>query len=171
MTKFFDQTLNDNEKILLLRAFTFSTPFLLGNDPPRPRHLMYEEYKQDSKFKTKHYIEEDPSDCTESASNAPLCYCERWLRERGMGKLRDFFHTLIEKLYEMRSAIVHDAFPVLFFFHHNEQTEEFASVSLADIYTHKKKYISYNAGLSYSEFEKLIKKAFLTFFEQGCTLK
>src|SRR3990172_11038146 len=65
------------DKKMLLREFLFSREYRFKKESIWPlRHLMFEDFDKDTKFKERHYITEEINHC--SGSKYHMCYCLIW---------------------------------------------------------------------------------------------
>lgn len=155
--RFFTQTLTEGDKICLLRAYVFSEPVSPGTAIPPFRHVMCKNCLADPEFQRETYTN---GGCNTIGSG---CDCIKWLQSRGIEPLDTFLKEILEKLYEMRCAVVHDVSPVFFVAHEEDST-------LRDVFSGKGKFIHYRCGLGLNEYIDIVKRAFWVFFEGGCNL-
>jgi len=105
----------EEEKIDLVDGFFFSRPFKFDNTRGEVRHTVFDDFSQDKTWISKNI---DPSsvnwkkDC--SSGQAPSCYCIQWLKDH-LISIDTYVRSVVGHLYEMRCAVVHEAFPVIFF--------------------------------------------------------
>ncbi|MFH1347145.1 MAG: hypothetical protein ABIH22_00460 [Candidatus Margulisiibacteriota bacterium] len=120
------------DKISLLGGFMFSRKYEFRRESIHPlRHIMFGDFDKDERYKKENYITEV------KYCNAPpssMCHCVNWIRKNPSCTDR-CLDTLISYLYEMRHAVVHEAFPVFGLPDYSEKnTGGFDSASLLDTY-------------------------------------
>lgn len=159
LSEAFCKHLDNNDKILLLNGFLFTDDYKFGEgsivDTP-PRHLMYKDMA-----KQQDYIKIDTSieKYCFTGSNR-ICRCITWVSQNGT--FDKYIKILVERLCEMRGALLHEGFRVIWFpdFDIPEGFTHFAS-SLVDAHpTHTEldTFRTYESGIDSTDFYKLIKK-------------
>lgn len=113
--------LNDQDKKQLLLAWTFSIPVAFGSEHERPRHLHCREREkaQEKRLeeieKRKRRGEPEPPVPPYSPEMAPVeKYCLRYCTEPTQVEVEHLLPKLANRLYEMRSMIIHSASAVMF---------------------------------------------------------
>ena len=160
LKKLIKENLEFEDKILLLSNFIFSGVYEFKKRPNYPlRHLMFKDVQKDFIFLKKHLIVKKdckycfPRDCSSG--------CIDWLRENPV-KINNYTDKLVEYLYEMRCAVVHESFPVIGLPDYSEKhTAGSFSASVLDCYPcskNKKHFRSYETTIDPDEFFKIIKK-------------
>lgn len=153
LTNLFCNFTNFEEKVNLIDRFLFSEPFNLGQKKGIHRHVQFSDFVKDEEW-IKEKIDSSWINWKEycSSGNTPLCFCMEWLKShKDKGRINCYLEKIIEYLYDMRCAVVHEAFPVNFLAV-NEKT------SLVDSYPsrkHKKRFVSYNVYMSPDSFFKI----------------
>jgi len=159
--KLFRDDLVLEDKISLLGGFIFSNKYefrkLDQKEERKMRHVMFNDFNQDINFEKGVYINKE-NYC--SSSEHPICRCVDWLKENN-AKVNEYIDTLIDYLYEMRHAIVHEAFPVFCLPDYSEKnTAGSFSASIIDCYpvsSNKKYFRSYEVGIDPEDFFRIIK--------------
>ncbi|XOB46313.1 MAG: hypothetical protein ACKKMV_02590 [Candidatus Nealsonbacteria bacterium] len=151
--------LDFGDKISLLAGFIFSRKYTFRKDEIYPlRHIMFEDFNKDTNFKNKNYITRKIDYC--SGSNTPLCYCADWLKE-SQNRIDTYLDTLIKYFYEMRHAVVHEAFPVFGLPNYSKKyTAGVSHSSLLDAYPiskDKKYFRSYEVYINPDDFFRIMK--------------
>ena len=103
------------EKLDLISAFLFSKACEFQSMIPSIRHVFFEGVGLDQEWLNSNFITDLSINCSLSA--VPICRCMEWLQDHAADeeKLSGYLREVIHHLYEMRSAVVHESFPVLFF--------------------------------------------------------
>lgn len=153
--KFLKNNLRLEDKIKLLRSFTFSRKYKFKQGIGATYHLMRHGYIRSI---TNPYEFPDKFCMTGSR---PECQCIVWLRENE-AKVNRYINKLAHHLYKMRCAVLHDASGVLWI--HDFESSENSSGSLRDAYSINDDYfVSYESGINRSEFYSIMKPAFEKF--------
>lgn len=156
--------LSEDEKLKLLGGFIFSKTYLFGSGKLGLRHLMIKDVMKDKKFNRYGYIESQTRYCSTGHPNY-LCRCVEWLKET---KSYDkYIPELVKSFSEMRGAMLHEAFPVLWFpdYKHDPKVAIYSSALVDAHPTHNHPLIfkSYESGIDSEEFYKWIKKIILEY--------
>jgi len=117
LQKLFVGYADEAEKIELLDGFLFSRRYRFGTKGKRVvRHVMFRGFLSDEKWKSENF---DPSwnswrGYCSGGTPSPICFCVDWIKSQ-KHLINKYLRVLIGHLYEMRCAVVHEAFPVVFF--------------------------------------------------------
>lgn len=155
-----------NEKIKLLGGFLFSKTYIFGSGKLSMRHLMFGEMMKDKIFNRYGYFESQKKFCSTGYPNY-LCRCTEWLEVKD---LQDkFIPDLVKRLLEMRGAMLHEAFPVLWFPDYDPSPEvTMYSSTIVDAHpteNHPLIFRSYESGIDSAEFYKWIRKIILGYIQ------
>jgi hypothetical protein len=157
-----------DQKLLLLRSFTFTPAYQLGADRQADRHLMFETAIADDGFRNAHFLDHVPQFC--STRQPPSCFCLEWLNEQPDGTVNRFVSELGRRLYQMRCAVVHDGTPVVFGEAAENRPPDVAhwSVSVVDAYTiERDQFVTYESGIHVPELSAIIIQGLRRCFEDG----
>lgn len=114
LQQLFVKNSSEQEKKDLVDGYLFSDPYSFGEGSGITRHVLFSDFNADV-----NWIESNlDTSWTEwqrccSAGNSSICFCLKWLEEN-LSNLDLYVARVVEKLYEMRCAVVHEAFPVVF---------------------------------------------------------
>lgn len=157
ISSFLRSNLSKEDKINLLKSFTFSEKYKFQKDDVATYHLMREDYISSI---TNSYETPDMYCLTGSR---PECQCVKWLRENE-SRIDFFTEKLSFQFYQMRNAVFHDVSAVLWL--HDFENSENSSGTLADAYPtsdNDGSFMSYNSGLNKNEFYQLLSNSFKKF--------
>lgn len=158
LQKVFVKHATKKDKMDLVTGYLFSKPYVFGKKKTINRHSMFKDFEQDIKWQKNNMIPEW-TDWKKfcSAGNSPLCFCNKWLLDNPY-KIDQYTCKIIKRLYEMRCAVVHDAFPVTFV----PEYKDFDSVgmtgtsTIVDAFPLKNgKFVSYECSLRPSRVQKI----------------
>lgn len=166
----FLRQLNDTDKRTLLGSYLFSSPTTTYPvEISEHRHLMYEDMLDSlsSSVRT-HYQSQH---CSARGDNSvSFCECENWLINQDTTILNRHLKKLSEKLYDMRSAVFHDATPVGFCHSASRpSTHAYWSMTIVDLYSrrHEGYSVSYSSDLSRTQLEEIFLRGIWNIFEAG----
>jgi hypothetical protein len=168
LSKFLVTCVDRAHKMTLLRGFTFTPEYQLGEDRKADRHLMFEAAIADNGFRTSSLHDQVPNFC--STGQFPSCFCLEWLNEQPDGTLNEFVSKLGGKLYQMRCAVVHDGTPVVFGDAGENKPTDVAhwSVSLVDAYSVKLgQFVTYESGILVPKLSAIMVQGLRRCFENG----
>lgn len=166
LKKLFRENLDYNDKETLLCEFQFSEDYKFQQTHSVPRHLMFMDCDKDNAFKEMFCITKDVSDC--SGGTAPICYCKDWLREH-KDNVDLYLNLWVERFVEMRNAVVHESFPVVFLpSYEGKETAASFNSSVIDAYPLKeaKRFRSYQSYLDPEIFFSITKNCIKKFLAQ-----
>lgn len=163
--------LPDQDKRMLLNSFIFSPN---QHDFPIPlteqRHLMYEEAINSHRPEMRQHYETQHCFST-AADGETFCECGGWLSGQPQATLDRLLKELSKRLYDMRSAVVHDASPVGFC-HTEQRPEGYASwgMTIVDTYARRDQgySISYESSISRGQLEEIFKRGMWEAYKKGC---
>ena len=150
---------SQEEKIELVDNFCFSKHYQFGNQREEVRHVLYADFEQDTVWKNLNMP--DPNSFVQYCSaggRAPICFCRDWLNEH-QSKIDRFLDEVVGKLYEMRCAVVHESFPVLFVSDYSKQEKKMGiNSTLVDVYPVGKnldEFCSYESSINGERFNEI----------------
>jgi hypothetical protein len=165
---FLAKYLDQKEKLTLLHGYLFTPKYPLGGNRGKERHLMFGKAMADAQFRGEELQDKEPEYC--SPGQYPGCFCTRWLSCQENAVLDDFTAQFGEKLYEMRSAVTHEAKPVLFGEARDREPENAASWSstLWDAYSVRDgHFVTYETGLPVPDTVRILMGGVRRCFEDG----
>lgn len=150
VSTFLENSLQPEDKIKLLRSFTFSKKYKFKQGWGETYHLMRNDYIRSI---TNPFESPDKFCFT---GNMPECQCIVWMRENE-SKINIYLNELAHHLYKMRCAVLHDVSGVLW-------VHDFDSNgSLCDAYSTNNHFVSYESGINRTDFYTIMKPAFEKF--------
>ncbi len=156
----FLNNLDEIEKLDLIDNFLFSQPYKFQVSRDEPRHVMFTDFERDSPWIKKN-IDSSWRSYRDycSSGNSPNCFCMQWLKSN-QSKIDVYLKIVVWNLYKMRSAVVHECFPVVFLPNYNDNIDGIEISALMDAFPidHSiDKFVSYRATMKPKRFYEITK--------------
>lgn len=159
LKQLFVQNSSTQDKLDLVDGYMFSEQYTFGGSHGITRHLMFADFEVDTHWKKNNL---DPSwtmwqdGCSTGTSS--MCFCLKWLEEN-LRKLDLYVAGVVGKIYKMRCAVAHEAFPVIFL----PEYEDFDSANMIGTSTivdafpwPNGKFITYECSLHPCRFQEIM---------------